>query len=376
MQTVVRTSGKMGVCCNASSDINIRTNNISDFWNSDYIRNFQKNIVEGNKIKECEKCYKSEKTYGRSMRTDALNDYKFFAEKNYIDLLDYHGYKNRKFPSRVELHCGNLCNLKCLTCNPGDSSAFLAEDKILKITNYDQHEFTINDEFIENSIKLSMEHDIDLLDLRGGESMLMPKIKKTLLNLPDHLCSNKTIRVQTNGTILDDTWKTIFQKFKAIELSVSIDAFDTANTYIRYPADWYKIERSLEYFKSLSHCKLYINCTLSNLNFLVLSDLLSWADQKNIYIHIAIAINPSYYKYTNMPAALYDEAKNRLLPWLSNPRYSVLKNCVNAESDDTNWGKFCSMISTRDKYRGNNIFDIIPQFKEYWKCPNKITNQI
>jgi MoaA/NifB/PqqE/SkfB family radical SAM enzyme len=376
MQTVVRTDGGMGVCCNIQSNVNVRTTNIYDFWNSDYINNFQQNILEGNKIKECENCYKSEELSGSSMRTETLADYKFFSEKTYIKLMDYYGYTNRKFPARVELHCGNLCNLKCLTCNPADSSAFLSEDKVLKITNYDQRNFSIDDDLIKNNINLCMEHEVDLLDLRGGESMLVPKVKRTLLDLPEHLCRNKTIRVQTNGTILDDAWKTIFQKFKVIEIMLSIDAYDIANTYIRYPADWSKIETSLEYFKSLSNCKLYINCTVSNLNFIILSDLLSWADRKNIYIHTSILTSPGCYKYTNMPSLLYEEAKNKLLPWLSKPQYSNLEKVIAAEPDDTKWEEFCKIITVRDRYRGNNIFDIIPQFKEYWQCQDKITKVI
>jgi sulfatase maturation enzyme AslB (radical SAM superfamily) len=263
-------------------------------------------------IPACSSCYNQEKSTGQSSRTQSLLDYKFFDSKYYDKIFETFGYANKTFPSRVEMHVGNICNLKCLTCKPQDSSAFLAEDLKLGISKFDQQKFELDQITLDHNLNLMFKHEVDLIDLRGGESMLVPKIKDILCSLPE-LSYQKTLRLQTNCTILDDTWKLIFSKFKNVEIMASIDAYGSDNHYIRYPADWTAIENNINYFQSLPNIKLYINCTISNLNFLVVDRLIEWAKLKKIYMHYFMLTDPVYYSHMNLPAELFYKAKEKLL---------------------------------------------------------------
>jgi sulfatase maturation enzyme AslB (radical SAM superfamily) len=312
-------------------------------------------------ITSCQPCYNDEISTGKSMRTGALSDYKFFNSTHHRQLLDHYKFKDIEFPNRLELHLGNLCNLKCLTCNPRDSSAFLAENRTLGISNHNQKDYQLSDDNIEQILNSAKSQDIKILDLRGGESMLMPSIKKILLSWPDSQASGITLRIQTNCTVIDEQWKIIFKKFGKLEIMMSIDAHGLDNEYIRFPSLWSDIVQNIDVLTKLDNATSYINCTLSNLNFLVLPKLLDWCKEKNIYFHWSPLRTPTYFHFTNMPEELFKLGQQRLM------NYPEVKSVMSQNYNDESWNNFCNMISLRDNYRKNSIFDVIPEFKTYWK---------
>jgi len=290
-----------------------------------------------------------------------LKDYKFLSEKHYDKMFNHMKFDSLEFPKRVEIHVGNLCNLKCLTCGPQYSSSVLREDTSLGLTNFRLEDFQIDNEWLSRNLDMCIQSSVDMLDLRGGESMLHPLIKKFLLDVPADRCP-ETLRIQTNCTKLDDKWKTILEKFKKVEIMASIDAFGADNHYIRYPSDWAIVESSIDYFRTLKHAKLYVNCTLSNLNFLVLDKLIAWCEEKQIYLHFTLLENPAYFKFNNLPTILFDKVKQKLSQYDSHLADIIKKNPAN----DQSWQTFCNIISMRDQHRKNSIFDMLPELKPYW----------
>jgi MoaA/NifB/PqqE/SkfB family radical SAM enzyme len=360
VQSVVRTDGFISPCCNMSGISNINNIDIEQYWASEEIKQLQNDLLEARSVDRCSACYDQEKTIGKSMRTESLKDYKFFDQRYYKKLVEHHGYLNKSFPSRIEMHLGNLCNLKCLTCRPEDSSAFLTENHLLKISTHRQSDYQFDDEVICHNFELILKNKVDVLDLRGGESMLMPVIKDLLNKLPaTHDIS--VLRIQTNGTILDDSWKNIFKKFSKVEIMLSIDAYGSGNEYIRYPSKWDTLEKNIDYFLSIPNGKIYLNCTVSNLNFLLLDQLVEWANKKNIFFHYSTVKTPTYYQYTNLPKELFDQMKEKL------SHYPEVSGLTRLGADDKYWVEFCNMINVRDQHRKNSIFNMLPQLKQYWK---------
>jgi radical SAM protein with 4Fe4S-binding SPASM domain len=361
VQTVVRTNGSLGPCCHIQTSQNIQNIDIDKFWNSEQLQQMRRSMQSGkDKIPDCKQCYKDELTTGHSTRTDALKDYKFYSEKHYDQLLNHYNLKETVFPKRLELHLGNLCNLKCLTCNPRDSSSFLAENLALKISDHTQKNYQLSDKSIDRAMTLACDHNIDMLDLRGGESMLMPMVKERLLAWPIDKASHITLRIQTNCTVMNSEWQQIFEKFKKIEIMMSIDAWGSDNEYIRFPSNWDEIEKNIAVFTSLKNAKTYVNCTISNLNFLLLPKLIAWAKEKNIYIKWSCLTLPQHFHFTNLPQDLFSRAVLQLdtvedLQWVKHQ-----------QSNDKLWSLFCNTINLRDNYRKTSIFNILPEFKSYW----------
>lgn len=359
-RTVVRTNGSLAPCCAILNYDNIKNTSIESFWKSDRLTQLRKNMLEGNLCSDCEVCYEEERQYGKSMRTESHRDHLVNDHTDLNSFVNNSRYLDRNFPNHLELHAGNLCNLKCLMCKPQDSSSFLAEDKILKISNFQQQNFQISDSIVETTVSTALNHGIEVLDLRGGESMLVPSIRKVIQSLPQNH-GIKCLRLQTNCTILDDFWKQAFQQFETVELMMSIDAYGAANDYIRYPSKWEEIERNVDYFVSCNNTKFYINCTVSNLNVLILRPLIDWCKAKNIYLHYSFCSDPDFYHYTNLPEPLFELALSRLQDW------NGYNSLIGMNANNKHWDKFCQMINIRDKHRNNSIFDVVPEFKFYWK---------
>lgn len=357
-RTTIRANGNLAPCCIITNYANIKNLSLEEFWQSDQLENLRTNMLSGIECNECTECYNEERKFGKSMRTESWRDHSVNETTDLTKFVQSPKYLGRTFPNHLEYHLGNLCNLKCLTCNPRDSSAFLVENKILKISNHLQSDFNVEDHDVDQVIQSALEHRIEVLDLRGGESMLMPAVRKVLNNLPQNHGID-TLRIQTNCTVLDDFWKQIFTKFKTVEIMMSIDAYGAANEYIRYPSKWTDIEQNVDYFLSCNNVKLYVNCLISNLNFLVLPDIIEWCSKKNIYFHYSICSTPVYYTHNNLPEELFNKAKRQLDSY---PNIIKLESLHNTQ----HWEDFCQMINKRDKHRGNSIFDILPELKPYW----------
>jgi sulfatase maturation enzyme AslB (radical SAM superfamily) len=361
VQTVIRTGGSLGPCCEIRTDQNIKEISIENFWHGSFVKKLRSNMIAGLPSSQCSACYNKESKFGKSMRTNALIDYKFYNHNDYLLLLDHFKFCNTSFPKRIELHLGNLCNLKCLTCNPRDSSAFLAEDQILKISNHNQQDYQLDDQTINKILTSALEHDVDLLDLRGGETMLMPVIKDLLLKWPQDHADKLTVRIQTNCTIMNSDWENIFKKFKQFDIMMSIDGYGIDNEYIRFPSKWKDIERNVDFMTQIPNAKTYVNCTISNLNFLLLPRLIDWCRARNIFFHWNNVENLPEFHYTNLPVELFVRAQQGL------NKYPELQSLLSQRADTTHWDKFCQIINIRDNYRKNRIFDILPQLNIYWK---------
>jgi hypothetical protein len=142
---------------------------------------------------------------------------------------------------------------------------------------------------------------------------------------------------------------------------MSVDAWGKDNEYIRFPSVWTDIEQNIMTLANLKNANAYINCTVSNLNFLVLPKLINWCKEKNIYFHWSLLQYPGYFCFNNMPEELFNQGKQNL------SGYTELKSLMSHQYNDALWTDFCNTISQRDNYRNNSIFNIIPEFKTHWR---------
>lgn len=363
-QAVMRSHGSVGPCCINYTLGNLKKENLLQYWNSEKLQNFRNKIIEdSHEVSGCETCYSDEKLYGTSMRLDALKNYKFTNSATFQQTFESLNYKELKFPKLVELHVSNLCNLKCLTCDPRDSSKFLSENKILKISDENQEDFELDQETLLQNLNLVFTH-AETIDLRGGESLLVPQIKKFLLDIDESVVKDKKLKIQTNGSIIDADWIKIFKKFQSLEIMLSLDAIDKDIEYIRFPVNWSQLVKNIQEFKKLD-CKLYVNCTVSNLNILLIDKLIDWCAVNNLELNLVFLSAPYYFRIENLPQVLLDSATAKLKPYYQ--QYPSLRTTMeNNKSNMSQWEKFCDMIDKRDSYRKNSIFTILPEYKNYW----------
>jgi molybdenum cofactor biosynthesis enzyme MoaA len=371
VQTVRRTHGSIGPCCMANSPCKT----VEEYYNSTWIKDIRTKMLAGEPVNECRACYQSEQQFGTSARTQTNRYYKFVAPKYHERTLKYYKWDELTYPKRLELHVSNLCNLKCLTCRPEDSSSFLAENNALGISTHRQQDYAPTDAELEEFLSKIKLDQLDLLDLRGGESMLVPRIKQFLKKIAEPTKLN--LRIQTNGTIFDAEWQDILSRFKSVEFMFSIDAYGADNTYIRFPAKWTDIEHTVQMVGAMPNTQIFVNTVTSNLNLLVLPKLFDWIISNNLELSLSPVEWPPEFNVLNLPKSVRHRAvdnlrqyQNRFNNQHTNQALDDLINFVYNSTQDLDlqlWQQFCQTIQKRDQYRKNSIFDVLPELRPYAK---------
>ena len=376
VNVTTRIQGQHNVCCNITKkEKNISNITAIEFFNSPEVKNMQESLLKGEKVKDCATCYYMESNNQVSHRKQYNKYYNLHNNQKYKENLEKLKLDKLKNPLYAEIHISNLCNLKCLTCNERDSSKFHAENKSLGISKDADIDYT---KIIKNKSKAILDTitpELKFLDIRGGETMLIPEIKEVLSSLPKEKTKNITLKIQTNGTIFpDDIWINIFKKFKNTKVNVSVDAYGNDNHYIRYPSQWEDICKTLNFFKD-NNIKFIINTVLSNLNLLVLPKLLDWIYSNQYLNYLYILKDPIYYRYTNLPKELLEKSIIDLQkfkePFVNRDTNITIENLIsNLKKEhkeyDQQWQNFKKEITMRDNARKNSIFEVLPELKEYF----------
>ncbi len=181
------------------------------------------------------------------------------------------------FPSKMEFALDNTCNLKCQMCNPMNSS--LHDNGRRTVAPYD------NEDFI-NQLKPFIPYLMETKFLVGEPFMsdLYPKIWESIIEL-NPKCK---IRMQSNGTILNDKIKSILQRGN-FQIGLSIDTLNPERyAKIRNGA---KIEKTLENLEFFNHiCKKNgdnINISVCPMkgNRFDIPELVKFCNDKDIFIY-------------------------------------------------------------------------------------------
>lgn len=242
---------------------NLARDEVFDCWNSNYIKNLRKKMIAGETIPSCKRCLDVEAQGLHSMRSEQDKD--FFIKNTRPD-----GTFEIK-PKILELHFGNTCNLHCKMCSQMFSHSIGKE--LLKMGEHDPdflkwvkkesgvvnnwtgeldvtYDWYKNDK-IKKSIFENVSKHVEDLTVIGGE----PTIIKEFYELLDYCNSNntlkdKTLLITTNMTNTNknlSTWLGVVKKFA---IHASIDGLDDRNQYIRYPANWSSIIKSIDFYKT------------------------------------------------------------------------------------------------------------------------------
>ena len=250
-------------CCAYTG--NIKLNSKEQYWNSDQLKNIQKNMLDNVRDAGCTICWKKEDRGYSSLRQHSNQIYK-------DHVADIKQNKKAEHPFYIDLRLGNLCNLKCRMCISDWSSQIAGE--ILD---------NPNEEWIDTPTQKVIELDDDtweLLDqwlphvrrvfMTGGEPTI---IKRNLDYINKIVASGRSKDVEliftTNATNINKQFIEVSEKFKSVSFNVSVDAIGLLANYIRYPSDWATIKNNLENIKH----GVSFNTTIQWLNMTRLNEI-------------------------------------------------------------------------------------------------------
>lgn len=251
-----------------------------DRINAPNLREVRKSLLEGEWPSACENCRLAEDTGVNSMRTiwnSGLTDYTIPAE----EIVD---------PNNIvylDLTFSTKCNSKCMTCNSALSDFWEEEEAyIWDVPTAKTNRVCIED---DTAVKLATQFpNVKRINFVGGEPTISDEHVHFLYSLVEY-GKSKDIAVGyvTNlagiNTGLIDLW----DNFREVGMSVSIDGFGKVNDYIRYPIKWEKTDTNLKRYLQLmvNNPERYmfgLSCTVSMFNAIQAVDLLEyWIDLVN-----------------------------------------------------------------------------------------------
>jgi hypothetical protein len=315
-----RPDGSMRVCCTANASSVGPTNNkehggqigilktddgkpnnlnVSDFltaWNSSYMRNIRKQMLNGEKPPSCLKCHKEESAGRKSKR---MWETQYWSERVNVEELILNTSNDGEVPPNlayIDLRFGTKCQLACVMCSPHDSSGWIKDYKAifpavknetLKETMQWQDKGSINGSSYnwhkQNPIFWQQFYDqmsnMQQIYFAGGESLIIDEHYKILEHaIEQGYAKNLELRYNSNAVEWREDLFDLWKEFKVVRFHYSVDDIFERNEYIRYPSKWNRTE---EVFRILdketsANVEVTIACSVQALNIYYIPDFIKW----------------------------------------------------------------------------------------------------
>lgn len=296
----IHTNGKMRLCCTTVQDIptdngynlfDANRHTIEDYWNSDRMKEIRKKMIAGEKIRDCERCYRQEEQGVQSLRST-------YRMQDYIKNTLPDGTFTEP-ATTMQVQMGNICNLKCKMCSQMYSHMHGLETKEIgeqdpewlhwvkeqgaNVNNW-TNELGIKQEWYKNKeikskIFQHISNNIKNLTVIGGEPTLIPEFYE-MFDYCDKqgTLGDKSVTIVTNLTNANSKLTAWLPKLKDWKIWASVDGVGERTEYIRYPSKWNKILESLQFYRNLlgKNGNITLSPAVQLLNIDQLDDIIKW----------------------------------------------------------------------------------------------------
>jgi organic radical activating enzyme len=327
MHLATHPEGKATLCCisdhtnnmsaarTTGNVLNLNKNKVIEIVNSDYYVKVRQQMRNDIKPGACLRCYHEEDMQIKSKRQLEL-------ERFGSDYIDNNGIiqPNIKF---IELRLGNLCNVRCRTCNPASSTQWITEYSKLQselkfVTHYDgkiNTDWTQSDSFWDDLLENSK--DVELIYINGGEPTLVEKHWNYLERLIERgLHKQVKLWYSINMTNLPDKLLDIWKQFKEVEVHCSIDDLYERNEYIRKGTKWLDVETNLNKLIQNNWIKFSITQTVSWMNIYYVQEFKDYFDKLNVQVQHNLVYDPKFYSISILPLHLKEKLASKLINFI------------------------------------------------------------
>ena len=250
--------GEMKPCCIAGGfdkPLNLKTMSIDEAFNSEQMKELRKDMLEGNRNKVCDVCYKKEDLNGTSPRIN-------FNENS----LWKHPIVNDDFSvetqfQHIDIRFSNLCNFKCKMCTHEFSSNWYEDMDSFHdgFTKRHTKVMKVSDTIVEDLIPHL--NNVKSFYFAGGEPLIMPEHYKVLKYLYDTMPvikqhwgdkRNLSIHYNTNLSVIKYDEKSLidlWEGFNRVFLSISCDGIEKVGEYQRVGFNHNKFIENLKTIK-------------------------------------------------------------------------------------------------------------------------------
>ena len=278
--------------------------NVSDFvssWNSTYMRNVRKQMLNGEEPPSCRKCYEEERAGHNSKR---MWETKYWKERVDLDKLLAETTIDGEVPPQlayIDLRFGTKCQLACIMCSPHDSSGWVKEWKNIYPTIENSNVKEIWQWDNKGSVNGSSYNwhkknplfwqqfyeqipNMKQLYFAGGESLIIEEHYDILEEcIRQGYAKDMEIRYNSNGVEWREDLFELWKHFKIVRFHYSVDSIHEMNEYIRYPSKW---SRTKEVFHILDtqtsdNVEITVACAVNALNIYYIPDFVKWKLTQN-----------------------------------------------------------------------------------------------
>lgn len=351
----------------------LNVDSIESTMNCDYFKEVRIQMLNDQQPDACRRCYREESSLNRSKRLEE-NERLGFTEEMARFITSDDGTVPVDF-SFVELRLGNLCNIKCRTCNPASSTSWVSEYMKLQkevpfVTHYDKSinsSWTENDSFWDDL--LSHCGNLQLLYINGGEPTLVEKHWKFLERLIDRgLHKQVTLWYSINMTNLPDKLLDIWKNFKGVRVSCSIDDLGERNDYIRTGTNWNTVIQNLDKLQSLPWIDTSICQTISWMNVAYLPEFHNFMDERKLHVHMNFVHDPAFLSARHLPTPVKDKIL-KSCSTLSDWKRALLKSQLSLDCEIHQLINGLKFNDVLDRNRKTKFKDCFERTWEYLNGP-------
>lgn len=387
---------------------NKNAKNINGFINDPALKYTRRKLIAGEKPEGCADCFKLEDQGIRSFRQTFNEIYEDEIDTS-LQHLESDGHLDPQAITYLDISLGNVCNLKCRSCNPWASHRWIEEGPTVPHTDWDKTAYTIgkmsstNPWFIqafESGFFDEVLPNITRINFIGGEPLVVKEHYVWLQHIIDNgWAHNIELHYNTNATTIPDDLLEIWSKYKGIVLSISIDAINDLAYYVRHPSKWRVVQKQVDKLKEFSKghkgVTVQTHVTLSVLNLHDLPNVLDWCEDnyntwhytwewgnygyQNCLPHFNFVEWPQNMSIKHLPDPekekmiymldeQYKKYSNKDLPeWEQHSVENIkgIKNILAQPRDEIMWQQFIDNTHASDKFRNVNIIDYIPWMEKY-----------
>jgi sulfatase maturation enzyme AslB (radical SAM superfamily) len=315
--------GTYGACCSertrpSGPEKNLADTSITEWYNSDAMRDFRLRILGDQKLPECEGCYKEESHGHESRRIKENFKVGIFTKQAFKKSFEQSpwaekfndskqsGFTN-KLPIDLHLDFGNECNLACKMCFPAASSRITQQYIKWQIPVEKKSNWTNSDllyqKFLDNIKSLPNLHRIHVM---GGEPLINKKFYDFVDWLVDNNYKDLSLSFVSNGTRIDFDFIEKLKFFKSVDIEISLESVYDNNHYIRQGSNTQQLLNNINQLvsKRTNTLNIVLRSVPQLLNVNNYYDYILFAYKNRLSIQSIPLTRPNYLAINVLPATI------------------------------------------------------------------------
>lgn len=360
--------GSLGICCQENHKLyqadqtqyNIANMTIQQWFNSEPVANFRKQILDNRPVSACVRCYREEQVGGVSRRIRSLQKSAIWMQAFEPSFEQSPGRKHWQMsgqtstqPIDIHVDLGNFCNLACKMCKPRASSRIASQ--MVKWGDKTAQKYVGTDWTKDPEVWHSFKHQLlDIAGLNnihfmGGETLLTPRFEDLVDFLIQHQRFDICLSFVTNGTVYNPTLIEKLTKFRRVGIEISIETVDEHNAYQRQGTDTAVVLEHVKKYQSHgSPIEVCLRPAVSALTIGYYPGLIEYAYNNKLLIKSLLVNDPDFLDAKHLPYSVRQSYLNNYekLKFAQSQDYNAM-DVSNIESNLADEVKMCVNILTQ-----------------------------